>query len=168
MGSEGGGQTWMADLKVKGVIPSSGMPALRGSQVGFGNTHPQVREEVLGLPGRGEAGQGGWRWSTGTGYVERKPGDYDRAIHEHGCEVVPLLVETFGGLGPELRDWLHRLAEERGNKLNKREYDDTTWAARTWRSYAVQQISIAVHRSVALEIAHALGLSGAADDRGAM
>ena len=77
-----------------------------------------------------------------------------------------LLIETFGGFGPELRDWLQRLTEERQNKLNKREYDDTTWAARTWRAFAVQQLSVAVHRSVSLEIAHALGLSGAADDRG--
>ena len=76
-----------------------------------------------------------------------------------------MLVETFGGLGPELRDWLARLADERANKLNKREYDDTTWAARTWRSYAVQQISIAVQRTVCMEIAHALGLAGAADER---
>ena len=74
-------------------------------------------------------------------------------------------IETFGGLGPELCAWLKRLAAERQNKLNKREYDDTTWAARSWRSYAAQQISVAVHRTVSMEIAQALGLSGAADER---
>ena len=78
---------------------------------------------------------------------------------------VGLLLETFGGFGPELRAWLQRLTEERQNKLTKREYDDTTWAARTWRSYAAQQLSVALHRSCALEIANALGLSGAADER---
>ena len=88
-----------------------------------------------------------------------------RAIREHGADVVLLLLETFGGFGPELRAWLQRLTEERQNKLSKREYDDTTWAARTWRSYAAQQISVALHRSCALEIANALGLSGAADER---
>ena len=66
---------------------------------------------------------------------------------------------------PELRAWLQRLAEERANKLNKREYDETTWAARTWRSFAVQQLSVSVHRSVSLEIALALGLSGSVDER---
>ena len=80
----------------------------------------------------------------------------------------PPYVETFGGLGPELCAWLKRLATERQNKLNKREYDDTTWAARSWRSYAAQQISVSVHRTVAMEIAQALGLSGAADERPVM
>ena len=79
-----------------------------------------------------------------------------------------LLIETFGGLGPELCAWLKRLATERQNKLNKREYDDTTWAARSWRSYAAQQISVSVHRTVSMEIAQALGLSGAADERPVM
>ena len=43
----------------------------------------------------------------------------------------------------------------------------TTWAARTWLSFSVQKISVALHRAAALEMAHALGLSAAADTRGA-
>ena len=38
------------------------------------------------------------------------------------------------------------------------EYDDTTWAARTWSTWAAQQISVAVQQAIAEEIAHALGM----------
>ena len=165
LGREGGGQVWLGECKVKGSIGSSGVPPLRGSMVAFGNTHPPMVELVMGLAERGAPSDGAWIWRTGTGYVARVRGDYDRAIRKHGADVVLLLLETFGGFGPELRAWLQRLTEERQNKLSKREYDDTTWAARTWRSYAAQQISVALHRSCALEIANALGLSGAADER---
>ena len=53
----------------------------------------------------------------------------------------------------------------RQNKLRKDEYEVTTWAARTWLSFTAQKVSVALHRSVALEIAHALGLSAAVDAR---
>ena len=49
-----------------------------------------------------------------------------------------------------------KLTEERKNKLNKIEYEQTTWAARTWRAFSVQKISVAVQRAAALEIAYAL------------
>ena len=63
-------------------------------------------------------------------------------------------------------DLLRELAEYRQNKLEKHEYDLTTWAARTWMSYSAQRISVALHHAVALETAHALGLSASVDGRG--
>ena len=57
------------------------------------------------------------------------------------------------------------LAEERQNRLNKAEYELTTWAARTWLSFSSQKLSVALHRATALEIAHALGISTGADER---
>ena len=47
------------------------------------------------------------------------------------------------------------------------EYDAATWAARSWMSFSTQQLSVALHRATALEIATALGLSAAADPRAA-
>ena len=41
------------------------------------------------------------------------------------------------------------------------------WSARTWTSFNVQKLSVAVQRSVALETAHALGLTTAVDPRAA-
>ena len=54
-------------------------------------------------------------------------------------------------------------AVERGNKLTRREYDETTWSARTWLTFVAQRISVAVQLSMAQEAAEALGLSVAAD-----
>ena len=44
-------------------------------------------------------------------------------------------------------------------------FDETTWSARTWLTFAAQRLSVAVQLSVAQEAAEALGLSVAADPR---
>jgi hypothetical protein len=48
-----------------------------------------------------------------------------------------------------------------------KEYDETTWSARTWLTFAMQRVSVAVHKAVAKELSDALGFSGAVDPRGA-
>ena len=109
------------------------------------------------------------------GAFARKAGDRLRAFHStraetvHGVDVRVALVETLGGgLGPELCSLIRDCAEQRQNRLSSREYDDTTWAARTWHSFTVQKLSVAIQRAMALEIAHALGLSTGADPRAGM
>ena len=101
---------------------------------------------------------------TGAGYVKAEPGDYAFA-KSRNVEAVLLLCETFGGLGPELVEHLRRAAEYRDNKLTASEYDETTWSARSWLSFAKQRISIALHRAVATEIGQALGLAVGTDPR---
>ena len=76
-----------------------------------------------------------------------------------------MLVGVLGRFGPELVELVKMLTEERNNRMNRSEYDQTTWAARSWRSFNVQKISVAVQRATALEIAYALGLSTAGDER---
>ena len=78
---------------------------------------------------------------------------------------VPLLVETFGGLSPALMHELRAAAEWRSNKLTSSEYDETTWSARTWKTFTRQKLSVALHRAVATELVQALGLSHVADTR---
>ena len=94
------------------------------------------------------------------GHVEAKDGQYTRALAS-GCEVSTLLFETLGGFSPDVAALLKRLADERENRLTKAEYDDTTWSARTWQSFATQQISVALQLAATLEIAHALGIATA-------
>ena len=77
------------------------------------------------------------------------------------------LRPTFGGFGPELLELLRGAAEFKMNKLSAAEYDETTWSARTWLTFAMQRISVAVHKAVAKELSDALGFSGAVDPRGA-
>ena len=67
-------------------------------------------------------------------------------------------------IAPEV-EVFRELALHRQNKLRKDEYEVTTWAARTWMAFTAQKVSVALHRSVALEIAQALGLSAAVDAR---
>ena len=76
-------------------------------------------------------------------------------------------METFGGLGSGLVKLLQVAAEHRNNMLTAAEYDETTWAARTWLSFVQQRVSVAVHKAVAREVSDALGLSAAVDPRGA-
>ena len=76
-------------------------------------------------------------------------------------------MKTFGAFGPELLELLRGAAEFKMNKLSAAEYDETTWSARTWLTFAMQRISVAVHKAVAKELSDALGFSGAVDPRGA-
>ena len=92
-------------------------------------------------------------------------GEYHRAEHVHGVDVRCLLFEVFGGWSPEVVAFFKELADQRQNKLRKDEYEVTTWSARTWHTFAAQKVSVALHRAVAYELVHALGLSAAVDER---
>ena len=156
----------MIELKVFDPVgAAAGEVEQRGAFVAFGNTRPRSREVVHGRLQRGTPADGAFKPLTGGGYVSPLKGDYKRA-QELGVQVGAMLVETFGGLGPELMELLFEAAELRSNKLNAREYDETTWSARTWLSFVKQRISVAVQRSCAREISSALGLTVAVDPRG--
>ena len=121
------------DLKV--FDPLGGMEGSvqqRGGHVAFGNTRPRSREIVHGRPQRGVPADGAFKPLSGGGYVSPIPGDYKRATRA-GVQVEAMLVETFGGLGPELMELLGEAAEVRSNKLTAKKYDETTWSARTGR-----------------------------------
>ena len=159
-----GGSMLYADVKLFDSIGSDGVPELRGAVVAFGNTRPAARARVLGVRERGSPSDGAFRPRTGYGYVRASLGDYARAL-ALGVDVRPMLFETFGGFSPEVVELLSALCGERANRLHAGEYDATTWAARSWMSFSAQQLSVALHRAAALEIAAALGLSAAADPR---
>ena len=133
----------------------------------MGNTREEARELVRGRVQRGVAGDGTFKRTTGEGYVAPKDGAYKKA-QELGVEVVELLVETFGGIGDGLLALLREAAAFKNNKLSAAEYDgETTWSARTWMTFAMQRISVAIHKAVAKELSDALGFSAAVDPRGA-
>ena len=136
----------------------------RAGYVAFGATLERAQTVVLGRSERGHEGDGAFNRLTGEGRVQAVPGDYARA-QEVGVRCVPLLIETFGGWAPELVEVLQVAATWRSNKLAGSEYDETTWSARTWLTFAAQRISVATQLSAAQEVAQALGLSVAADPR---
>ena len=126
---------------------------------------PRARKAVLGLRQRGSAAEAAFNPQSGKGYVAEAKGAYHRAINAHGVDVRPLLFEVLGGFSPEVLELLGELAAARMNRLNTGEYDQTTWAARTWMAFTAQKLSVALHRAVAMEIGRELGLSVAADPR---
>ena len=69
---------------------------------------------------------------------------------------MPALVETFGGVAPELLGMLRQAAGFRMNRLTKAEYAETTWSARNWLTFVSQRFAVAVQRSMAEEIGKAL------------
>ena len=154
------------DVKMFDPLGSTeGDVQLRAGHVAFGGTEEEARRIVHGVPERGCATQGAcFNRRTGQGHVAAHAGDYARAKRS-GVEPVCLLVETFGGMGPELRKVLEAAVEYRLNKLTSSEYDETTWAARNYRTFVKQRISVAIHLAAAQEIAHALDISVATDPR---
>ena len=84
---------------------------------------------------------------------------------DNGMRVVPALFETFGGFSPAFFDLLRDAGAHVENRLTSAQYDETTWSARSWMSFATQQISVALHRAVAWEAAHALGARGLGSGR---
>ena len=82
-------------------------------------------------------------------------------------EVMVLLFSTFGGFAPDVVELIRRAALDRGNKLRGSEYDDTTWAARSWTAFTVQRMSVALMRAVAWEMATAMQLRRTGDVRAA-
>ena len=157
-----GGGKLVADLKLFDSVGGDGEPDIRGSLVAMGNTLPHAREMVHGLRGRGQPGDGAWRWAKGHGYVARSGGAYARA-RKAGCDIRCLLFETWGGWSPDTVELFRELAEQRSNRLHAHEYDETTWSARTWLSHQAQKISVALQYAVALELSNALGLATASD-----
>ena len=153
------------DLKVLCPVGSeAGDVAQRGAFVGFGNTAEEAAELVRGRLQRGEPADGAFSRISGKGYVAPKNGAYKRA-QACGVDALELLVETFGGFGAGLVKLLQTAAEHRDNALTAAEYDETTWAARSWSVFAAQRMSCALARAVAQAIAHELQLSTARDTR---
>ena len=129
----------------------------------FGNTLPSAREVVHGRPERGEAGT---RFDprTGQGHVAAIEGKYARA-EALGVDVRVLLFEVWGGWSPAVVDLMEATATERGNKLTRCEYDETTWAARSWHVFGAQRIACALTQAVAQAVARELDLTTARDPR---
>ena len=102
---------------------------------------------------------------TGAGYVKRKDGDYARA-KGNGCEPLACCAHlSRASVASRRSSWGYssaRQSSQRMNRLTHYEYDQTTWAARSWSTF-----SVAVHLAMATELAVALGLPVVGDPRAA-
>jgi glycerol-3-phosphate dehydrogenase (NAD+) len=87
----------------RGTRKYGGCPASAGHVFAFGNTEEALRVRILGCRKRGRAGGDPFDHSTGKGYVRAKKGDYYDALFVKGGTVIPLIVETFGGVTAHAR-----------------------------------------------------------------
>ena len=128
----------------------------------------RVSSSLVGLRERGAVGDAPFDKDTGEGRVREQAGDYAHA-RANGLRAIPLLFEVFGGWSPEVVQLFSEAIEQRGAKLTAHEFEETTWSARSWFSFAKQQVSVALHRAVAWEIGNALRIAAraGADPRGA-
>ena len=69
---------------------------------------------------------------------------------------LPTKVDTLGSFHEGAATLFHEAALIKA-KFSQAEYDENTWSTRTWLSFAVQQVSVALHKAVAREIEQELG-----------
>ena len=83
---------------------------------------------ILGLPRRGTPADGPFDHLTGRGHVAAHTGDYHDAIYNKHNFVVPLVTETFGGLGRRAQAMLRKAARvARGCGKLHRAHDRTRY-----------------------------------------
>jgi hypothetical protein len=139
---------------VKLFDPLGGEPAKverHGALAGFANTLPVAKRKMFGLAANKDARAANSNRSTGMGSWEAFSGDCDVAIRR-GCELQPLLFETFGGFSPGVMDLLGRLDHLRSGRLTPAEYREASWSTRKWRPFATQRLSVQLHMAAAGEI----------------
>ena len=122
----------------------------RGVHVAFGNTNSDARYKVRGREARNVGAGFPFDRRTGDGEVKALCGQYTKGV-EAGYNVEPLLFETFGGFAPPTAQ-LFYYAYELRQKFSTSEYDENTWATRTWLAFVTQQVSVALHKAVAREV----------------
>jgi hypothetical protein len=131
----------------KGSKDGGGKPAKVGHQYAFGNTEEPYRVLVLGCKKRGAKSQGPFNHYTGRGYVKAMAGQYADALSK-GSRVVPLIVETLGGITPHALSYV-RYLDRRTRGRGKRDstaYGRSRTSARTFYTHHTQRISLAAQR----------------------
>ena len=86
--------------KGKGSKLGGGKPASIGHLYAFGNTEEFYRRDILGCRRRGRKSDPVFDHATGKGYVAAFEGSYHDALVVKKTRVIPLIVETTGGIAP--------------------------------------------------------------------
>ena len=131
------GTDWLAEVKCPSPL-TLGHRAGQGNNDGagtvedvghfyaFGSTEESLHLAVLGCGERGRRGDGPFNHATGRGYVKGRKGHYDDAIKKKNNMVVPIIVESFGGIGTRAQRALKFAARRAGDK--KRGRDGTRYS----------------------------------------
>ena len=122
----------------------------RAAAVAFANTGESMKELVLGRKAISKPPGTNKRFNRQRyeGSKVAVPGDYRGAL-ALGHTVVPIIMEVFGGWGPDACKLFRQVARCHRDLLDPAR---TSWAARTFSAYHSQRVSVAIHYSAAAEI----------------
>ena len=122
----------------------------RAAAVAFANTGESMKELVLGRKAISKPPGTNKRFNRQRydGSKVAVVGDY-RGATALGHTVVPIVMEVFGGWGPDACKLFRQVARCHRDLLDP---SRTSWAARSFSSYHSQRISVAIHYSAAAEI----------------
>ena len=83
----------------QGTRKDGGTDAHVGHRYALGNTEENYRLKVLGCKGRGHVGKDKpFNHHTGKGAIKAQRGSYYDALRNKKATVIPMIVETFGGI----------------------------------------------------------------------
>ena len=127
----------------RGSADGGGAPASVGHLYGFGSTLEKYKRLVNGVRERGRQREGPFNHSTGRGWVKAHKGQYHDAIVVKRLRVWLMLVEAFGGLGPDTRAAVWALSERaKGrNAVDRTKYGQARASPRSYYVHHTQQIA---------------------------
>ena len=130
----------------RGSRTHGGAVADVGHLYGLGNTEESYRIQVLGCKARGRLGTDKpFDHATGKGSVKAKPGEYYDALRNKKAIVVPMIVESYGGISPHSLNFIGRLAA-RAKGARARDgtvYGRSRTSARSFFKHHTQQLAAA-------------------------
>ena len=120
-GASAWGTDWLGETKVvspftsqrragRGTQATGGAPADVGHLYSFGSTEEALHRTILGLAPRGLLHDPPFDHATGKGRVAFHKGDYYDARSTKNNQVVPLIIEVFGGVGTHAERHLKQCA----------------------------------------------------------
>ena len=103
---------------------------------------------ILGCRGRGRHRDGAFNHKTGRGYVEAAKGAYHDAIFVKKTRVIPMIVESFGGIVPHARAHAGYLASRARGKgaRDRTKYGSSRTSTRNFFVHHTQRISLAAQQ----------------------
>ena len=129
----------------RGTKAGGGKPASVGHRFAFGNTEEIYRIKILGCRKRGRSRDDPFDHDTGRGYVEEQRGAYRDALLVKRNRVIPVIVETNGGITPQAIAHISHLARRARGKAarDSTRYGTSRTSPTSFFVHHVQAISMA-------------------------
>jgi len=134
----------------KGSKKGGGKPGSVGHLYAFGNTEEFYRLDILGCRRRGRKTDPAMSHATGKGYVAKHIGTYYDALFVKKTRVIPLIVETTGGIAPHALAHIGHLARRATGKAARSrdgtKYGRSRTSTRSFFVHHTQRIATAAQQ----------------------